>query len=126
MASTRRKRQTKHRGNAAGIVVARGRTGRKPTLEEKGKTDKKTLDKQRRQEKLDRPPTWQGAFVRALTAAVAVIGLGVLFLHMAVGQAAILLPVVLIVYVPAGYYMDLWLHNRRQRRKRERAASPRT
>ena len=31
MAQTRKRRQTKHRGNAAGMVEARGRTGRKPT-----------------------------------------------------------------------------------------------
>ena len=30
MAQTKRKRRTKHRGNAAGMVEARGRTGRKP------------------------------------------------------------------------------------------------
>ena len=36
MAQTKRKRQTKHRGNAAGVVEARGRTGRKPTAAEKG------------------------------------------------------------------------------------------
>ena len=35
MAQTRRKRQTKHRGNAAGFVESRGRTGRKPTAAEK-------------------------------------------------------------------------------------------
>ena len=35
MAQTRRKRQTKHRGNAAGMVESRGRTGRKPTPAEK-------------------------------------------------------------------------------------------
>ena len=35
MAQTRRKRQTKHRGNAAGVVESRGRTGRKPTAAEK-------------------------------------------------------------------------------------------
>jgi hypothetical protein len=35
MAQTRRKRQTKHRGNAAGVVESRGRTGRKPTPGEK-------------------------------------------------------------------------------------------
>ena len=35
MAQTRRKRQTKHRGNAAGMVESRGRTGRKPTAAEK-------------------------------------------------------------------------------------------
>ena len=35
MAQTKRKRQTKHRGNAAGVVESRGRTGRKPTADEK-------------------------------------------------------------------------------------------
>ena len=35
MAQTKRKRQTKHRGNAAGVVESRGRTGRKPTEAEK-------------------------------------------------------------------------------------------
>ena len=35
MAQTKRKRQTKHRGNAAGVVESRGRTGRKPTAAEK-------------------------------------------------------------------------------------------
>jgi hypothetical protein len=31
MAQTKRKRRTKHRGNAAGTIESRGRTGRKPT-----------------------------------------------------------------------------------------------
>ena len=42
MAQTKRKRRTKHRGNAAGSIEARGRTGRKPTAEEQkaaGRTD---------------------------------------------------------------------------------------
>ena len=39
MAQTKRK--TKHRGNAAGVVESRGRTGRKPTAEEK-KRNRKT------------------------------------------------------------------------------------
>lgn len=120
---TKRKRQTKHRGNAAGVVVARGRTGRKPTAEEKGKTDKKTRDRQKRQAKMDRPPTWGGAFVRALTAAVAVIAVGILLLGMKPLLGVILLPIVLVVYVPAGYYMDLWLYKRRMRKKSQRISS---
>ena len=37
MAQTKKKRSTKHRGNAAGVVEARGRTGRKLTEDEKRK-----------------------------------------------------------------------------------------
>ena len=38
MAQTKRKRRTKHRGNAAGTIEARGRTGRKPTADEQRKS----------------------------------------------------------------------------------------
>ena len=73
MAQTRRRRRTKHRGNAAGVVEARGRTGRKPTAAEKGSPSAQSArtKQQRREERYDRPPTWRGAFYRALFAAVA-------------------------------------------------------
>ena len=51
MAQTKRKR--KHRGTAAGTIEARGRTGRPPTASEVKKTAA-----QRRQERMDKPPTW--------------------------------------------------------------------
>jgi Flp pilus assembly protein TadB len=119
----KRKRQTKHRGDASGAVVARGRTGRKPTAEEKGKVDKKARSRASREERLNRAPTWKSAFVRAATAAVVVIGLGVIALGMKPWVGVILLPIVLIVYVPAGYYFDLWLYNRRQRAVRKATGS---
>ena len=40
MAQTKRKRRTKHRGNAAGTIEARGRTGRPPTPEERKKQER--------------------------------------------------------------------------------------
>ena len=46
VAQTRRKRQTKHRGNAAGVVESRGRTGRKPTAAEKS-GDPRTLAREK-------------------------------------------------------------------------------
>ena len=71
MAQTKRKRQTKHRGNAAGVVESRGRTGRKPTAAEKsGKADAAARGKEKRLDKRDRPPTWRGAFFQAMFAAV--------------------------------------------------------
>src|SRR6266403_1192210 len=67
MAQTRRKRQTKHRGNAAGFVESRGRTGRKPTAAEKsGKAAEAARAKAKRVDPRDRPPTWRGAMVSAL------------------------------------------------------------
>ena len=65
MAQTKRKRRTKHRGNAAGTIEARGRTGRPPSPDER----KKQSREQARQARSNRPPTWQGAIKRAGLAA---------------------------------------------------------
>ncbi len=119
MAQTKRKRQTKHRGNAAGVVTSRGRTGRKPTSAEKGASGKDATDsRQRRLERLNQPPTWRGAFVRAFIAAVLVL-LASLFLlpHQSRAQAFIFFPIVIIFYVPVSYYTDMWLWRRRQRKQ---------
>jgi hypothetical protein len=117
MAQTRRKRQTKHRGNAAGVVESRGRTGRKPTAAEKsGKAGDAARAREKQLDRRDRPPSWRGAFYRAMVAAVLML-LVSLFLVKNATQAAALFPVVLLLYVPISYYTDMWLFNRRQRSK---------
>ncbi|HEY2142487.1 MAG TPA: hypothetical protein VGG98_10565 [Solirubrobacteraceae bacterium] len=118
MAQTKRKRQTKHRGNAAGVVESRGRTGRKPTAAEKrgpapgeaARVREKQIARQ------DRKPTWRGAFYRSMAAAALML-LVSLFLIKKPAQAIALFPVVLLGYVPISYYSDMWLYNRRMRRK---------
>ena len=90
MAQTKRRRQTKHRGNAAGVVESRGRTGRKPTAAEKsGKAGDAARAKAKRLDKRDRPPTWRGAFYRAMIAAVALLVLALLVLHQHLNQAIV-------------------------------------
>lgn len=111
MAQTRKRRQSKHRGNAAGMVEARGRTGRKPTDDER-----KGDAKGRRQDRFAKPPTWQGAFQRALLAAGIFGVLTVLFFDFSIVQAVPLIAFMLAVYVPLGYYTDLWIYNRRQKK----------
>lgn len=110
------KRKTKHRGNAAGIVEVRGRTGRKPTAEEKGAPAKKKSTVSR----LDKPPTWSGSFVRALIASVIVLGVLAL-MSGGIAKTLFLLPVVLLIYVPLGYYTDRYMYNRRMKRKQAKA-----
>lgn len=115
MAQTKRKRQTKHRGNAAGVVEARGRTGRAPSASEKGGKGKGDAKLARQ----DRPPTWRSAFTRAMIATVALLFVGVLFIH---GGSTVLLPffpIILGVYTVIGYQTDKFLYNRRMRRKAE-------
>jgi hypothetical protein len=118
MAQTKRKRQTKHRGNAAGVVESRGRTGRKPTAAEKKgdmqKAKAKAVDRR------DRPPTWRAAFIKGMFAAVVLL-LFVTFFTPKSGSLVSLFPVVLVMYTVISYYTDRWVFNRRQRNKVKRA-----
>jgi hypothetical protein len=117
MAQTKRKRQTKHRGNAAGVIEVRGRTGRKPTAAEKsGKGIGATGKKEPVLARQDRPPTWLGAFYRAMIAAVLMLLIS-LFLIKKANEAVALFPIVLALYVPISYYTDTWMFNRRMRKK---------
>lgn len=114
MAQTRRKRRTKHRGTPAGTIETRGRTGRPLTADERKKQDRVSA----RERRLNTPPTWKSSITRALIAAVFVFAFVVLTdkKH----RIALALPltlVALVVYIPAGYYLELLLYRRRQRRK---------
>ena len=114
MAQTRRRRRTKHRGNAAGVIESRGRTGRKPTAAEKRGAASAVRAKDTLKDRRDRPPTWRGAFYRAMIAAVLLLVVAIL-LH--VGAAVAYFPFALLVYTPISYYTDLWIYRRRQRAK---------
>jgi hypothetical protein len=115
MAQTKRKRRSKHRGNAAGTIETRGRTGRPPSPEEK----KKQAKMDARERRLTTPPTWKSSLMRAAFAAV------IMFAFLAlttkgknrIGIAASFAVVALLLYVPAGYYMELFLYRRRMRKK---------
>jgi hypothetical protein len=120
MAQTKRKRQTKHRGNAAGVVESRGRTGRKPTTAEKtGKGGASGSRKDKPLSRLEQAPTWRGAFYRAMAAAVLMLLISILLLKKP-NQAIALFPIVLIGYVPISYYTDSWLYKRRMASKAKR------
>jgi hypothetical protein len=118
MAQTKRKRQTKHRGNAAGVVESRGRTGRKPTADEK--TGKAQKAKAQAVDRRDRPPTWRAAFIKGMFAAVVLL-LFVTFFTPKSGSFVALFPIVLVMYTVISYYTDRWVFNRRQRNKAKRA-----
>ncbi len=117
MAQTRRKRQTKHRGNAAGMVESRGRTGRKPTAAEKsGDAREAAKAKEKLLDKRDRPPTWRGAFIKAMFATVVLLLFAIVFLKQS-NQAIGIFPVVLAMYTLISYLTDKWIYDRRQRKK---------
>ena len=128
MAQTKRKRQTKHRGNAAGVVESRGRTGRKPTAAEKS-TDARTAAKAKASalDRRDRPPTWRGAFIKGMLAAVVLLLFTIFFLPKSNSLIG-LFPVVLVMYTVISYYTDKFIYRYRQRSKAKQGggkASPR-
>jgi hypothetical protein len=126
MAQTKRKRQTKHRGNAAGVVESRGRTGRRPTTAEKtGKGGGSSSAKDKRTDRLEREPTWRGAFYRAMAAAVVMLLISIMLLKKP-NEAIALFPIVLVLYVPISYYTDTWLYKRRVASKAKQAGGAST
>jgi hypothetical protein len=117
MAQTRRKRQTKHRGNAAGVVESRGRTGRKPTAGEKsGDAARIAREREQKLDRRDRPPTWRSAFTKAMIAGVLFIVVVIVLVPKS-GSALGLFPVVLVMYTGISYYTDKFIYDRRQRSK---------
>ena len=117
MAQTKRKRRTKHRGNAAGVVESRGRTGRRPTSEEQSSSRMSA-----REARLNKPPTWKSAFLKASLMA------GLLFLFTQIGlfgseaglgQSLAICFFALLLYTPLAYVTDRWVYQRAQKRKQQ-------
>lgn len=114
MAQTKRRRRTKHRGTPAGTIEARGRTSRPPSPEER----KRQARLEAREKRLSQRPTWKSSLMRASFAAALLFA----FLLLTgpkkdrVTTALLFTVVALMIYVPAGYYIELFLWRRRRRR----------
>ena len=121
MAQTKKKRRSKHRGNAAGKIEARGRTGRPPTAAERKASDRE-LAAQRRRERMMREPSWNGAAKRAALAAVVFGVLLVFAFQTPAGQAVSLTAFVFLFYIPLGYYTDLFIYRRRIKQEAAKAS----
>lgn len=113
---TKRKRKTKHRGNAAGMIETRGRTGRKPTEAERKAATKQDAAA-RRKERLDRPPSWRSAVTKAAIAAVVFAVAVTLLFRRPLVSSIILALFTFVIYVPLSYYTDALIYKRAQARK---------
>ena len=115
MAQTKRKRRTKHRGNAVGMVEQRGRTG-KPLAGAPSKTGGRTANgAQAARGPAAKPPTYKSAALKAL------FGVAILFVFFrflsgtsnSTGQALAFCAVAFVMYTPVMYLTDKFIYNRR-------------
>ena len=123
MAQTKRKRRTKHRGNAAGSIEARGRTGRKLTAEEQKRAAGKSGARDAR---LRKPPTWNGALMKSAAMAVilfVLVNFGLLGgkANTSTSQALFLAAVAMVIYTPLAYVTDKWVYRNQQKRLGQQA-----
>ena len=116
MAPTKKRRRSKHRGNAAGVVETRGRTGRKPASGEK-KLGAREEARQRREDRYTRPPTWRAAAQRAAISGIAFVIIIAALFHRPLLQALALGAFVTVFYIPLGYYTDRFIYNRRMAKR---------
>ena len=118
MAQTKKKRQRKKRGTQAGAIDTRRKARPKNRAEARSQAKtggKGGSSRGGRSSVIDRPPTWKGATFRGLIAAcvftlILLVGFGKGFgysIGIGLGMFAL--------YVPAGYYMDIFLWRRRER-----------
>jgi hypothetical protein len=113
VAQTKNKRKRKHRGTPAGTIDRAGRTGaaRGP------KKDAKVIARERRQERLNREPTWRGAVNRAAIAALVFGVLVVVAFGRDLAQGAALALFMFVLYIPLGYLTDRAIYRFRQSRR---------
>jgi hypothetical protein len=117
MAQTKRKRRSKHRGNAAGKVEARGRTSRPVQL---SKAEQKKADRERSRNSRTSTPTWNSALIKA----AAMAGLLFVFTQIGlfgkdtpIGQSLFLALFAMVLYTPLAYATDKFVYSRAQKRR---------
>ena len=111
MAQTKRKRRTKHRGNAAGMVEARGRTGRRLSPEEQKKASRAATGGRRT---LKEPKS--GAMAALL---FVLTQIGFLAKDATVTSGLVIALIAMLLYTPLAFWTDKWAYSRQQRKLAE-------
>jgi hypothetical protein len=114
MAQTKRKRRTKHRGNAAGMVEARGRTGRRLTPEEQKKATRTAGGR-----RVLKEPTWKSAALKSGAMAILLFVLtqiGFLAKDATVASGLAIAAIAMLLYTPLAFWTDKWAYSRQQRK----------
>ena len=113
MAQTRKKRRRKHRGTQGGRIDSKRRA--RPRSREEAKAQARARRGAKPAAKADKPPTWTGALNRAAIAALIFAALLLLIFKKPIGAALGLAALMFLIYIPAGYYIDLMMWRKRER-----------
>jgi hypothetical protein len=111
VAQTKKKRRKKHKGTQGGRIDAKRRPRPRSREEAKAQARSRRSTPQRG----DAPPTWRSAIVRGLIAAVIFFALLLLLFGRSAGSALALGAVMLVFYIPAGYFVDQMMWRKRER-----------
>lgn len=109
----KKKRRRKHRGTQGG-GIDRGGRGRP-----KSRDEARAQAKRRSEARQGQAPTWGGAVRRGLFGAVIFLLLIVLAFGRPIAEGLALSAVMLLLYVPMGFYVDNFFYRRRVKRERE-------
>jgi hypothetical protein len=120
MAQNQKRRRRKRRGTQGGSIDTRRRAAR-PRSREEAKARARSNRATGSTHKEDLPPTWRKSTIRGAAAAV-IFAVLLIFLKRPVGVALIFGGFMLAFYIPTGYYIDLAMWRKRERKRiRERA-----
>jgi len=112
MAQTKKKRRRKHRGTQGGRIDTNRRTRPRNRAEAKARARSGAA---KRAPRGDQPPTWRGSILRGAAAAAIFTVVLLLVFKRAPGAALALGAFMLVIYIPAGYFIDTHMWRRRER-----------
>src|SRR5690348_365144 len=111
MAQTRKKRRRKHKGTQGGRIDTRRRA--RPRTREEAKA--RARSGRSPATRLDKPPTWSSAVTRGAIAAGIFFVLLLLIFKRPIGTSLGLGAFMMLFYIPAGYYIDMFMWRKRER-----------
>ena len=118
MAQTRRRRRRKHRGTQSGRIDTRAARGRpRNRAEARARAQKRTKDRGLT------TPTWRGAAGKGLIAAGIFFTLLVVAFGREVVPSVLISMLMLVFYIPMGYYTDRFFWRRRMRQEQKSRGS---
>jgi hypothetical protein len=115
MAQPKNKRRRKRRGTQGGRIDT---TGRRPRTRDEARSRARSGGGSRSTaKKKDLPPTWRGAAIRGVGAAVIFVLILLVLFKRPVPVSLIFGVFMLVFYIPTGYYIDLTMWRKRERQR---------